>query len=476
MKTYKTPPTNEAFFNEHAGSYRLYGLIGWMGQFLSFASLAYGIYSMVYESVHKGNISLSSSLMVIIGLATAFIIEFANRALGRRAIKPFVTTETFDGEALEHNNVLNKSYLVGLVVIGLMSYLLSGIGSVNYGEKSTAPPTLINLDSIQKVYAAQISRIDSSLVADNQAYIQPFEVRINQAKAQFQKDSLLAANKASQYNKCAKSGKDKAYCRKKQQQILANIPLLQATRLDSINAVELEKAKVIAFLRTNQKGKIQEIEQKRDNAIARAELDNKDMLKGQKSKSSFRSMIFLILTVVGQSLFYYMTFLQLRVEAGSGIKVMIKPDEFFLKPSVFEEWAATFSWKWGKRMRNMIEYAFNSGVSDPDIQYEEMEWNNNTASEFPAWLPEWIRVGYGVIYKPHDLPSYITEIIIPSNPTHAIIYCKSEAHTFSVTFDPVKPEGFLLMPGGEHSPYDDLFDDSPNGTHIPSAKEKGVPL
>jgi hypothetical protein len=373
MKTYKTPPTNLDFFNEHAGSYRLYGLIGWKGQFLSFVSLAYGIYTMVNDAVSAGTVSMSSYLIVSIGIATAFIIEFANRALGRRAINPFVQEKNFEGEAGDHNRILNNSYLYGLILIGMVSYLLSGIGSVKYGEVTATPAELVNIDSIQQVYAQKIRNIDSALIADNYTYVQPFEVRLQQAESIFQKDSLQSAKSAAKYNKCAKGGKDKAYCQKKQRQFLSQIDMHRATRADTINAIELEKAQTIAFLRSNQKGEIEEIEQKKENAIAQAELINQDLLNEQKSEGSFRSMIFLILTVVGQSLFYYMTFLQLRIEAGSGIETKIAPDEFFLQPSAVEEWAATLSWKWGKRARNMIQACFEANVSDPKIPYKAMK-------------------------------------------------------------------------------------------------------
>ena len=373
MKTYKTPPTNLDFFNEHAGSYRLYGLIGWKGQFLSFVSLAYGIYSMINDVVATGTVSLSSFLMVFIGLATAFIIEFANRALGRRAIKPFVQEKAFKGDAVDHNRILNNSYLWGLVTIGLVSYLLSGIGSVKYGETSVAEINNVSLDSIRHLYQQKLSRIDSALITDNYTYVQPFEVRLRQAEATFQKDSLQSTKSAASYNKCAKGGKDKAYCQRKKRQFLGQIDLHRAVRADTINAIHLEKAQTIAFLRSNQKGKIEEIEQQRDNAIAQAEIINQDLLAEQKSEGSFRSMIFLILTVLGQSLFYYMTFLQLRIEAGSGIETKIKPDEFFLEPSFLEEWVATFSWKWGKRARNMVQACFEEPVSDPQIPYKGMK-------------------------------------------------------------------------------------------------------
>jgi hypothetical protein len=373
MKTYKTPPTNEDFFNEHAGSYRLYGLIGWKGQFLSFVSLAYGIYSMINDAVTTGTVSMSSYLILFIGLATAFIIEFANRALGRRAIKPFVQDKAFEGQAVDHHRILNNSYLWGLVLIGLVSYLLSGIGSVKYGEVSAAPPTLVNIDSINQLYSQQLDRIDSALITDNNTYIQPFEVRIQQSEATFQRDSLQSTKSAASYNKCAKGGKDKAYCQKKQRQFLSQIDRHRGIRADSINSINLEKAQTIAFLRSMQKGEIEEIEQKKENAVARAELVNQDLLKEQKSEGSFRSMIFLILTVLGQSLFYYMTFLQLRIEAGSGIETKIQPDEFFLQPSAIEEWAATLSWKWSKRARNIVQYTFEWEVSEPQIPFKAMK-------------------------------------------------------------------------------------------------------
>ena len=433
MKTFKTAPTNLDFFNTHAAAYNTYGLIGWMGQFLSFVSLAYGIYSMLKDAVAGGNIFLATGLIIIIGIGTAFIIEFANRSLGRPAIRPFVKKNDFSGDEAKHDKVLNNSYLFGLAIIGIISYLLSGIGSVSYGDDTGPKPELINIDSINQVYAKQVARIDSNLIADNYTYIQPFEVRIKQAEAVFRKDSIAATNKAAKYNKCAnKAGRDQAYCQKKQRQFLNKIDEYRAAKADSINGIELEKAQVIAFLRTNQQSKVDNIDKKKQEAIAQAKTENGGRISESESKSSFRGIIFLILTAIGQSLFYYTTFLCLRIEAGSGIEEEIKPDEFFLAPSAIQEWAATLKWKWGKRARNIVQWAFESEVSEPKIPYTEMDYSQTaedrgTYVERPDWLPEWIDIGKIVYDKKEAL--LITQLQLRGDDNVRILAMKDGVET-----------------------------------------------
>lgn len=477
MKQYKTSPTNPDFFNEHGGSYQLYGLIGWLGQGLSFASLGYGIHSMVKDAVEVGTITLSTSLIMAGALTVAFIIEFANRALGRRAIKPFVDKNSFSGTDSGRHSILNNSYLGGLAVIAILSYILSAVGSVRYGEDSAPKLDLISIDSIHQVYAREIALVDSELIGDNAIYIQPFGVKIKQAEAMFQRDSLQAMQNHNRYEKCAKSGKDEAYCQKKQKQFLGLIDGYRRVRTDSINAIELEKAKTLAFLRNGRKGEIEEIEQKRDNALAKAELENQSIQGDAKSESSFRSMIFLILTVVGQSLFYYMTFLRLHIEAGSGITIEIKPDEFFLSPSVLSEWAATLSWKWGKRARNLVQYAFASEVSDPEIPYRTLEDNLSSSpgtakatSPPPDWLPDWMHEGRTVYKGEQEL--LVSEVrIFPTRRVANILTNDNKVEFFDAD-EPHKNIGISPSPP---SSYDSFFDEK-NGKRVPSAEKKAVPL
>ncbi|MCP8690562.1 hypothetical protein, partial [Marinobacterium sedimentorum] len=78
-------------------------------------------------------------------VVVGFFVELSNRVLARRAIRPFVVKGLFadNEDAARRHKILNRSYLVGLVAVALLSYFFSIVGSTYYADDVTTGPELV---------------------------------------------------------------------------------------------------------------------------------------------------------------------------------------------------------------------------------------------------------------------------------------------------------------------------------------------
>ena len=392
MKITKTTPENKDFFNEHGSSLGAYGLIGFIGQLLSGASLAYAVYALILAEVLKQGLPTATLPLLFFALLVALFIELANRILARRAIKPFVLKGLFseDPDLARRHKILNRSYLFGLVAVAALSYFLSAVGSSYYAEDSTLGPTLIDVDSLKGIYAEQVAKLDRSYTQDSLTLAGPFDMRLQAARDRFQSDSLALRKEREKYRVCANAGKQ--WCKNQMADYLARIDRARITMNDSIAAISSLKGKALMATVKDRNEKAERIDQERSTTLSLANQKNDDLLKDTESDSNFKGLVFIILTVAGQSVFYLMIFLSLQVETGSEINYEVEPNEFWNLPSIVDELKVMIAWRTERGLRRLIRYVFGvPGEHETDIPYSSLFDNNrsqSTAGSMPLRAPK----------------------------------------------------------------------------------------
>lgn len=340
MKILKSIPKNREFFNEHGESLNKFWFIGLLGQLLSGSSLAYAVYSILLDQVH-----VYRAILIIAALAVGILVEGSSRILSRPAIKPFVVKDLFQGESelRRRHRILNRSYLIGLAIVGILSYVLSGIGSFNYAEDSVPIPQLVNIDSIQEAFNHQLNAIGSKFAGDTAMISTPFNLRLQSIRISFIADSSALANERARLRTCANNGN--TYCKSKRRRILSDIEKAKSAMADSINAITALKTSALIAFKQNRDQETEGVNSDRQEELVAAKSLNKQMLTEVETGAWWKGLIFLVLTVIGQTIFYYMTYLQLQVEAGSGIERDLEPNEFWNLPSVISEFRETLAWR-----------------------------------------------------------------------------------------------------------------------------------
>lgn len=356
MRILKTPPQNREFFNEHGASLAKYSVIGLIGQALSGLSLAYAVFALIAQQT-GGYLPayITASLALIVGL----FVELANRVLARPAIRPFVVKGLFSGSAelAQRHRILNRAYLIGLIGIATLSYLLSGVGSTYYAEDANGGPQLINEDSLKQEQSLLAANISEQFAADTAMTATPYNMRLQAAESRFQADSAALMKERQRFRACANKGNK--YCKGKRVRLLADIDKARAAFADSTATVARQKAVALASLLEDRKTELAQLEKTGSKELGRVRDTNKKTSKEHESETSFQGIIFIILTVAGQTVFYYMVYLTLQVEAGSEIKHTLEPNEFWHLPGTAAEFMTGLSWRIERRTRAALRYLFS---------------------------------------------------------------------------------------------------------------------
>ncbi len=367
MKIKKTPPQNWAFFNEHAPSYSTYGFIGFVGQLLSGVALAYAVHRLLLAELRAGGYAL---LLVLMALLVGFFVELANRTLAKRAIKPIVVKDTFAEQPLlrQRHQVLNRSYQLLLLLIAGLSYFLSAVGSAYYAEDREAPPLLIPIDSIEAVYTEEYVAIEQAFAADTSLLKPIFQERIRAAHIRFQSDSLALQRESNRYQACAQQGN--VWCRQQLASFLTQIDQSRSRMADSLASIQQEQSRSLEDRLKERKTLLKSIQTSEEVALKEAKSTNNQSITALKTETKWQGIIFLLLTIAGQTIFYGMVYLQLQIEAGSEISHEAIPNEFWAEPTIIAELVTTLAWRTERGLRRLIRWLFKAPAPQAtDIPY-----------------------------------------------------------------------------------------------------------
>lgn len=360
MKQTKTTPGNRAFFSEHGGSLSAYGLIGFLGQSLSGLSLAYAVFALLVAQVFAGGEVSRTSFAALVALATVvgLFVELANRVLARRAIRPFVVKDLFadDETTARRHKILNRSYLVGLVAVALLSYFFSVVGSSYYADETTDGPELVAVDSVRTVYADQELTARRSFSTDSATVATPYDVQLTAARAGFVADSSALMRDRLEYASCARKGNK--WCKKNRRQLLTEIDTKRAALSGVVASITRERAAALADALTARDERLTAIRAGLTADVNEAKATNATAKEEREGDAGFKGLVFIVLTVAGQTLFYFVVYLQLQVEAGSEIEHELEPNEFWTLPTVVQEFQLTAAWRIERGARRLIRWLF----------------------------------------------------------------------------------------------------------------------
>jgi hypothetical protein len=300
-------------------------------------------------------------------------VELSNRVLARPAIKPYVVKDMFAGAAdlANRHRILNRAYLIGLIAVAVLSYVLSAVGSTYYAEDSAPPPTLVNEDSIQTAIALTTASINEQFAADTAMTTAPYQIRLQAAKTRFLADSAALMKERERFKRCAYKGN--TYCKGKLTSLLADIDKARASLADSTATIARQKTDALAQLLADRKTELNELDRTGKQELGRARDANKKTITDHEEEANFQGLIFIILTVAGQTVFYYMIYLTLQVEAGSEIEYTLEPNEYWNLPSVTADFWTGLSWRTERRARAALRLLFTpSKPRETDLPYRSL--------------------------------------------------------------------------------------------------------
>jgi hypothetical protein len=360
MKQTKTTPKNRAFFSEHGGNLSSYGVLGFIGQSLSGLSLAYAVFALLVAQVFAdGNVDNGAFLVLVtMAVVVGFFVELANRVLARPAIRPFVVKDLFSDnpETAKRHKILNRSYLVGLVAVALLSYFFSIVGSTYYADDATAGPELVQVDSIAQAYAAQEVATLRSFSADSATVAGPYDVQLSAARVAFAADSSALMRTRSGFSKCANAGNK--HCKNRRRALLTDIDNKRAELALQTSTISKERAAALREALTARDARLSELRSGRSADVDEAKATNRAADEERDGDAGFKGIVFIVLTVAGQTLFYFCIYLQLQVEAGSEINYQLAPNEFWALPTVVREFRTTAAWRIERGARRLIRRVF----------------------------------------------------------------------------------------------------------------------
>lgn len=366
MKQTKTTPKNKAFFVEHGGNLSAYGVLGFIGQSLSGLSLAYAVFALLVAQVFAGGDVDNGAFVVLVTLAVVvgFFVELANRVLARSAIRPFVVKDLFSDKpkTAKRHKILNRSYLVGLVFVALLSYFFSIVGSTYYAENATEGPELVQVDSIAQVYTDQEAATLRAFASDSATVAGPYDVQLNAARVAFAADSSALMRTRSGFSKCAREGNK--YCKSRQRALLTSIDNRRAALALQTSAISKERAAALRAALTARDERLTVLRSGRSADVKEAKATNRAADDERDGDVGFKGIVFIVLTVAGQTLFYFCIYLQLQVEAGSEIEYQLTPNEFWALPTVIREFRVTAAWRIERGARRLIRWMFGEPNGD----------------------------------------------------------------------------------------------------------------
>jgi hypothetical protein len=360
MRLLKSTPKDRAFYNEHGGSLSAYYTIANIGQGLSAASLALAVFSLLSDAIEGRDLSVASGGIIAAAVLIGIFIELANRKLARPSIRPWVVKDQFadNDEKCKRHKLVTGFSRGGLVLVGVLSFALSFMGSMDAGKLITAGAPPANLDSLQLSFAA-----------DTAALLPPYTIRAAAALNQFQATKANREKAAQDFAGCARRGN--GWCKKKQRAMLGEIDAARA----AYNAT-------VAIIATERGQAVTDALQRRDvtNTSARAAATaDADEVAANAASNGY---IFAVLTFAGQLVFYLMLFLILQIEAGSEIYEDLEPNEFHNQPSVWSDLKAVVRHRVERGARRLMAYIFGSRERlEADLPYVSLWTDGSTKPE-----------------------------------------------------------------------------------------------
>jgi hypothetical protein len=228
------------------------------------------------------------------------------------------------------------------------------------------------MDSIAQAYAAQEVATLRSFSADSATVAGPYDVQLTAARAAFAADSSALMCARSEFESCARKGN--GWCKKNRRALLTDIDIKQAELSVLTAAISKERAAALREALTARDARLSELRSGRSADVDEAKAMNKAADDKRDDDAGFKGIVFIVLTVAGQTLFYFCIYLQLQVEAGSKIEYQLAPNEFWALPTVLQEFKISAGWRIERGARRLIRWLFGEpdGNQKTAIPYADL--------------------------------------------------------------------------------------------------------
>lgn len=370
MRLLKSTPQNRDFHSEHGRNLRPYYLIANLGQLLSAASLSLALFSILSDAIAGKGMSVGTGFVVVAAVVVAIFIELANRTLARPAIKPAVVKDQFseDEDANRIHRIITRWSRAGLLVVGGLSFVLSYMGSVDASELMSTPPPPAPVDSLNIAAVTATDAVHASFAADTAVLLAPYAIRQRAALQQFNAIKAERTKATKQFTGCAAKGNK--WCKGKVNGILGEIDAAEATYNATIASIAVERGNTLAEVIKRRSDALNAVSQKSDTEIVTARTKADIEASEAKAETASTSVIFAVLTFIGQLVFYLMFYLILQIEAGSKITEDLEPNEFHSLPSVWTDFKSALSHRTERGARRFMAYLFGErGRLDKPLPY-----------------------------------------------------------------------------------------------------------
>lgn len=358
MRKIQTTPKDRAFYNEHGASLKAYSTLANIGQLLSGLSLALAVFSILKDAIAGYGFTAASWLLTAAAILIGLFVELANRLLARPSIRPLVVRNQFteDPEKRRRHILLTRLSRVGLLLVGSLSLFLSWRGSMDAGKLIIEEPTAINSDSLATSAAGQLQQIALAFSSDTAALLYPYTQRVAAANQQFTATAAERNKAAQDYGSCSRKGN--VWCKKQQRAILGDIDAARATLAATLATIATERGATLAEAVRRRDIALRDATGRNDAALAEAKNTYATATGEATAKASSTGYIFAVLTLMGQVVFYLMTYLILQIKAGSEIEEDLQPNEFNAQPSVLADLRAVIDHRVERGARRLIRKVF----------------------------------------------------------------------------------------------------------------------
>jgi hypothetical protein len=211
-------------------------------------------------------------------------------------------------------------------------------------------------------------------------------VQLGAARAGFLADSSALMRQRTDFYGCAQRGN--GYCKKMRRAFLTDIDTKRAALASITAEISRDRAAALSAALAYRDGRLSDIRTAAASVTTEAKAINRTAGEEKEADAGFKGLVFIILTVAGQTLFYFMVYLQLQVEAGSEIEHELKPNEFWGLPTIIQEFRITAAWRIERGARRLIRWAFG----EPDdgqttaIPYADLygDYDENDGDDDPV--------------------------------------------------------------------------------------------
>lgn len=367
MIEHTTHPRNEGFYNVHGANIRFFQVLASLGQFLSGVSLAAAIVAIFWKPEMSAP---AVAAAVAAGTAVGYFVELSNRRLAFPAIRPWVVTDEFASDPVQHrrHNTITRWARAGLSVVACLSLLFSYVGSIAVGEWLTAAPAAVApvTDSIALSTSAAVAAAREEFRSDTAVMGERWRNELAAVAAVAAADAAALTAQYARFTRCAG---ENAYCRNMLEKRNQEIAKVRAIEGEEKGIIERSKGEQLAAELERYRGRVDQLEGERRSDVSAANDVYTAAVATATGEATLSGYLLAVLTLVGQLVFYLMVYLSLQCRAGSGIEGVLLAHPLESKPGLLRELVAGVRFRVEEKARRRFAWFLAPSVPLSRVSY-----------------------------------------------------------------------------------------------------------